>query len=495
MEIKEHIKELYLSDSIPWIVGYSGGKDSTAVLQLIWETLSELDRKQLHKQVHVLTNDTLVENPIVSLWVHESLKNIDIEAKRQNLPFITHMTIPEVVDSFWVNLIGKGYPAPRPRFRWCTQRLKINPANKYVLDMVNKNGEAIMVLGTRKSESSARKKVIEKHEGSTRKHLSRNHDPKFDRVWIYAPIKNWSNDDVWEYLASNSNPWNYDNDQLINMYRGATKDNECPLVVDSSTPSCGDSRFGCYVCTLVDKDKSMSAMIKNDDEKKWMSPLADFRNQYLDTKTDHPKREFRRSNGSLTIMQDKDKGGYKLVPGAYKQSYRHILLTELLKAQEKVKSSGVEGTDNFEIIRMDELEEIRKIWVVDKNEIEDTLPDIYKKATGRDFPSASPYNGKISKEDISILKNSIDGEYDNIHYQLVRNLISTEFKHSTSTKRTGISNEIEKLITKGCFEEYEDALAYALKKNEGGMTEEVKSNVIPIKFVENNDLTNDDSNI
>ena len=62
MEIKEHIKELYLSDTIPWIVGYSGGKDSTAVLQLIWETLSELDKSQLHKEVHVLTNDTLVEN-------------------------------------------------------------------------------------------------------------------------------------------------------------------------------------------------------------------------------------------------------------------------------------------------------------------------------------------------------------------------------------------------------------------------------------------------
>ena len=237
------------------------------------------------------------------------------------------MTMPEVNDSFWVNLIGRGYPAPRPKFRWCTQRLKIKPSNKYVLDVVNKNGEAIMALGTRKAESAERKKVIEKYEKSTREHLSRNHDPKFDRVWIFAPIKEWTNDDVWEYLATYDNPWGHKNSDLMTMYRGATKDNECPLVVDSSTPSCGDSRFGCYVCTLVDKDKSMSAMIQNDDEKSWMTPLAEFRNRYLDIKNDHQHRNFRRSNGSLTVMQDKINDGYKLVPGAYKQSYRHLLLT------------------------------------------------------------------------------------------------------------------------------------------------------------------------
>jgi DNA sulfur modification protein DndC len=494
--IKQNIKELYLSDTIPWIVGYSGGKDSTATLQLIWEALSELDKSDLHKEIHVLTNDTLVENPIVSMWVEASLKQIDIEAKKQNLPFVTHMTVPEVNDSFWVNLIGRGYPAPRPRFRWCTQRLKINPANKYVLDVLNKYGEAIMVLGTRKAESSARKKTIEKHEGSTRSMLSRNHDPQFDRVWIYAPIKEWSNDEVWEYLATHTNPWKYDNGDLINMYRGATKDKECPMVVDSSTPSCGDSRFGCYVCTLVDKDKSMSAMIINDDEKKWMSPLADFRNKYLDVKNDHQHREFRRSNGSLTVMQDKLKGGFKLIPGAYKQSYRHTLLSQLLLAQEQVKNSGVKGTENFEIIRMEELMAIRELWVIDKNEIEDVLPDIFLKCTGKEFPYTSPYEGAITKEDITMLRESNNNSYDDIHYQLIRNLISIEQKHSTTSRRVGVYDELEKNITRGCFEQYEDALAFALKRSKEKFKDVAEiNNVIPIKFVENKDITNEDSNL
>ena len=494
-QIRQVIKELYLSDQIPWIVGYSGGKDSTATLQLIWEVLSSIDKKDRHKEVHVLTNDTLVENPIVSLWVEESHRKIREQALKEELPIISQMTMPEVNDSFWVNLIGRGYPAPRPKFRWCTQRLKIKPSNKYVLDVVNKNGEAIMALGTRKAESAERKKVIEKYEKSTREHLSRNHDPKFDRVWIFAPIKEWTNDDVWEYLATYDNPWGHKNSDLMTMYRGATKDNECPLVVDSSTPSCGDSRFGCYVCTLVDKDKSMSAMIQNDDEKSWMTPLAEFRNKYLDIKNDHQHRNFRRSNGSLTVMKDKANDGYKLVPGAYKQSYRHLLLTELLKAQEEVKASGVEGTQNFEIIRHKELEEIRRIWIEDKNEIEDALPDIYLESTGSQFETKARFEQKLSKEDIFYLKENIAQSDDDIHYQLIRNLLSTEAKYSHSQRRVGIYDEIEKLLTRGCFENYEDALSFALKNQKHKFENIEQDNVIKLKFVNNTDITNDDAEI
>ncbi len=493
--IKQVIKELYLSDKIPWIVGYSGGKDSTATLQLIWEVLSSLDKKDRHKEVHVLTNDTLVENPIVSLWVEESHRKIREKAHQDELPIISQMTMPEVHDSFWVNLIGRGYPAPRPKFRWCTHRLKIKPSNKYVLDVVNKNGEAIMALGTRKAESTERKKVIEKYEKSTREHLSRNHDPKFDRVWIFAPIKEWTNDDVWEYLATNDNPWGHKNSDLMTMYRGATKDNECPLVVDSSTPSCGDSRFGCYVCTLVDKDKSMSAMIQNDDEKSWMTPLAEFRNKYLDTKNDHQHRNFRRSNGSLTVMQDKINDGYKLIPGAYKQSYRHLLLSELLKAQEQVKASGVNGTSDFQIIRHEELEEIRRIWVEDKNEIEDSLPDIYLTSTGKEFRTKAMFEQKLSKEDIFFLKESIAQSDDDIHYQLIRNLLSTESKYSSSQRRVGIYDEIEKLLTRGCFENYEDALAFALKNQRHKFENIEQDNIIKLKFVDNTDITTDDAEL
>ena len=166
-----------------------------------------------------------------------------------------------------------------------------------------------------------------------------------------------------------------------------------------------------------------------------MTPLAEFRNKYLDTKNDHQHRNFRRSNGSLTVMQDKINDGYKLIPGAYKQSYRHLLLSELLKAQEQVKASGVNGTSDFQIIRHEELEEIRRIWVEDKNEIEDSLPDIYLTSTGKEFRTKAMFEQKLSKEDIFFLKESIAQSDDDIHYQLIRNLLSTESKYSSSQRR------------------------------------------------------------
>ncbi|MCB1193045.1 MAG: hypothetical protein H7A23_12965 [Leptospiraceae bacterium] len=36
---------------------------------------------------------------------------------------------------------------------------------------------------------------------------------------------------------------------------------ECPLVIDDTTPSCGNSRLGCWTCTVIDQDKSMGYMI------------------------------------------------------------------------------------------------------------------------------------------------------------------------------------------------------------------------------------------
>ncbi|MFM6158693.1 MAG: DNA phosphorothioation system sulfurtransferase DndC, partial [Sphaerospermopsis kisseleviana] len=212
---------------------------------------------------------TGVENPYVSAWVRNSLKQMEISAQEQKMPMTPHLLQPITEDSFWVNLIGKGYPAPRNQFRWCTSRLKINPANQFIRQIVRANGETILVLGTRKAESVKRASTMKKHQiGRVRDKLSAN--ASLLNSLVYTPIEDWENNDVWIYLNQYQNPWGYSNKNLFNMYRNATADNECPLVVDTSTPSCGDSRFGCWVCTLVNKDKSMEAMIQNDEEKEWM---------------------------------------------------------------------------------------------------------------------------------------------------------------------------------------------------------------------------------
>ena len=131
-ELVAETQELYLADEVPWVVGYSGGKDSTAILQLVWMAVAQLPAEQRTKTVYVISTDTLVENPIVAAWVTRSLEKMGQSADEQELPIKPNRLIPEVKDTFWVNLIGKGYPAPRPKFRWCTERLKIKPSNAFI---------------------------------------------------------------------------------------------------------------------------------------------------------------------------------------------------------------------------------------------------------------------------------------------------------------------------------------------------------------------------
>ena len=147
----EEIRALYTADDVPWIIGYSGGKDSTATLQLVWTAIADLPREQRRKNIYVISTDTLVENPIVAVWVAKSLDVMRSAANEQEVPFCPHRLTPTIRDSFWVNLIGRGYPAPRHKFRWCTYRLKIQPSNTFINGIVSSSGEAI--LGFRYTES------------------------------------------------------------------------------------------------------------------------------------------------------------------------------------------------------------------------------------------------------------------------------------------------------------------------------------------------------
>lgn len=458
----EQAQTLYLADSIPWVVGYSGGKDSTATLQLVWLALSQLAPNKRNKPVHVISTDTLVENPVVALWVTRSLKIMGEAAKKQSLPIQPHRLLPELKDRYWVNLIGRGYPAPRPKFRWCTSRLKINPSNNFILDLAEQNGEAILVLGTRKAESSVRAANMKKYEAASSRELLSAHG-QLDRSWVYTPIASWSNDDVWLFLNQYKNPWGYTNKNLLGMYQGATEDGECPLVVDTSTPSCGDSRFGCYVCTLVEKDKSMHAMIQNDEEKEWMLPMMEFRNKWLDIKQDRSKRDFRKMDGSLMVHNN------RLVHGPYKQDYREAMLEALLEAQKAAKDLAPEEVDDLELITLDELNEIRRIWVIEKHEIEDSLPEIYENVVGEQFPAEDlVINNGVDNQSLQVLKDlCIElGDVDGVRYQMIRELLHVEQEFRTMARRAGLYPALEKAIERGAFENEAEAEEFGLRRRD-----------------------------
>lgn len=451
----DEIVELYQSDGIPWVIGYSGGKDSTATLQLVWMALQTLPAAELTKPVHVISTDTLVENPIVSAWVTRSLQVMGAKAGELGLPLTPHKLTPELADTFWVNLIGKGYPAPRPKFRWCTERLKINPSNAFIRSMVRNHGEAILVLGMRKQESSTRARVMAVHEARrVRERLAPNGN--LPNSLVYTPIEAWSSDEVWMFLMQMDNPWGYSNKDLLTMYQGASADNECPLVVDTSTPSCGDSRFGCWTCTLVDQDKSMTAMVLNDAEKAWMEPLLTLRND-LDLPDDRELRDFRRMNGSVQLFNDEP------IHGPYTQPSRQRWLRRLLEAQEEVRRNGPPEVDNIELISLAELEEIRRIWVVEKHEFEDALPRIYAEGTGRPYPG-KPLDEALPLGAVEVeLLAEICGD-DRLHFETVRELLDVERRHRNQLRRAGLFPALEKALTKGFYRDKADAVDFARRQ-------------------------------
>ncbi len=447
------IQFLYTTINAPWIIGYSGGKDSSAVVQLIWTALAGLEEKDRKHDVHIISTDTLVENPVVATWVSINLSKMEKAAKEANLPIYPHRLTPVLKDSFWVNLIGKGYPAPRPMFRWCTSRLKINPSNKFITEVVSQSGEAILALGMRKAESSARARVMEKIE-KKRTHELLAPNMQLPNSHVFTPIENWTDDDVWAYLLNHDKtPWKFNNNEILDMYKGASPDNECPLVVETGTQSCGKSRFGCWICTLVSRDSSMQAMIQNDEEKGWMSEMLTFRDS-LDVKNDREHREFRRMDGKLMVHND------RLVHGPYKQYYREALLKKLLTIQKNIQSIKSLHVPEFDLITMDELKEIRRIWLHEKHEIEDSLPRIYESIMGEPFPDKKNAYWFFGQEEMSTLRDVCQG--GDLQFELIRELLSIEKKYSFKIKRAGLFQDLEKAMKKHFYEDEEDALKLAM---------------------------------
>ena len=443
----EEIRELYLADAIPWVVGYSGGKDSSATLQLVWLAIRKLPAAERTKPIHVISTDTLVEQPLVSRWVETSLDRMRTAAREQEMPIQPHKLTPEVADSFWVNLIGRGYPAPSQKFRWCTERLKIKPSNKFIRGVVQKYGEAILVLGTRKAESQRRAANIEKHAARrVRERLVPN--ASLPNSLVYTPIEDWNNDDVWLYLMQVKNPWGHDNKSLLGMYQGATEGGECPLVVDSSTPSCGTSRFGCWVCTVVDKDRSMEAMIKNDEEKVWMTPLLELRNELDDARSrqarlpadERSRPALPRQDGSRALQE---RGTRVLAPARARGPAE--------RAREW--AGGISAT--FSSSPSMSWIEIRRLWLHEKHEFDDSLPRIYEEVTGEPFPKMREDGNALQADDWDLLREICEG--DEVLFDVQVALLGVEQKFRGMTRRVGVTDALEKCLKAAVFADEEEA--------------------------------------
>ena len=206
-QIINEIKEQYLTDdgNLPWLIGYSGGKDSTCTSQLVFNAVKQLkdEGSSVSRRVIIFSSDTMIENPLVKKIVDGNLELINRKADEYRLPIEAHSLAPKITDTFWVNIIGRGYPTPNTTFRWCTDRMKIVPANNFVKKYIDEAGEVIMVLGVREGESNTRDRVLKTHniEGvRLMKHSS------LPNAYVYAPIKTLNTTDVFLYLNVYESP-------------------------------------------------------------------------------------------------------------------------------------------------------------------------------------------------------------------------------------------------------------------------------------------------
>lgn len=513
--IIEEMKTVYKNDNRPWVIGYSGGKDSTTVLQLVYTMLQSLSPEERHKDVYVVSSDTLIENPIILSYLNINSKLIGEAAAAHNLPLYTHVVHPEYNNTYWANIIGKGLPTPTSiRFRWCTERLKIKPSNKFIEEKVKENGEVVVLLGVRKNESIARGIRIKNREIDG--YLLTPHG-SLQNTYVYNPIVNLTTNDVWEILLGNNGktPWGTSNNDLFDLYMGADG-GECPFTVttDADTPSCGNSRFGCWICTVVNEDKSLTGFVDNGEE--WLRPLLDFREWILEIRNKHDYRmQYRRDgnhyykkvyldklpllenyvinedniftddnnegyidfknthsnidSGKILPSTDKDKLYLDLLPlvnetridsskiltddkgdyvnvvgyGPFNFKARKLILSKLLETQ-KIVNSFLE--EEIQLITIEELEAIDKIWDDEEDLTNRSLVDLYYKSTGKRLPwdeYKKPIFDKSTLNEISSLCKKYDIPEDLINKLLIE---TNKYKHFTN--KTILDKSITKILNR-----------------------------------------------
>lgn len=439
-DIIKEIMVVYKHDERPWLIGYSGGKDSTLLVSLVYEAMKRLKDAgaELSKRVYIITSDTMVENPIVRNYMHSSSDSINKAADNDRLNIQADVIYPEVDQTFWSRVIGLGYPTPEPPgFRWCTERLKINPMNKYVNDRIKESGEIIVLLGVRKGESLTRMKTITAREIEG-KLLNMHND--IPNAYVYNPITEIPNELVWDFLLKDDckSPWGTDMKYLFNLYQGENLGEEKSVLgeVDrDKIPVTGNSRFGCWCCTMVKEDKSLQNFINhsNEEDAKQLTLLRDFRNRLLKMRSDDNMRDHKRRNGTVYKKAD---GTFGM--GPFTLEARRVILEGLLELENKT---------GLELITIAELKAIDKMWDEEGDLTCRNLVDTYYKVKGAKLPWDEYKTERFDDEAITAIK--VVAEKYNIPVELITKLIVSVDTNKHITRNNKMQKEFDQIIGQG----------------------------------------------
>lgn len=432
--IIEQMALVYKHDSRPWMIGYSGGKDSTLLCQLVFEMLESLSPSERKKKVYIVTSDTMVENPIIRRYMHEMSVAINAASAEKELNVESHVIYPEVKNRFWSLVIGLGYLTPEPPgFRWCTERLKILPSNDFTYNVIRKSGEIVILLGVRKAESSTRSKSIASREIEGK--ILTPHG-SIAKAYTYRPLSEIENKDVWEYLLKDNglSAWGTDNRYLFSLYQGEEMGEEQSVVGEVNKDKIavtGNSRFGCWCCTMVNEDKSLKNFIDHGATE--LIPLREYRNWLVELRNTPSARDFRRRNGTVYYLKNGELGR-----GPFTLETRKTMLRRLLQLQ---KDSG------FALISEEELKFIDKVWEREGDLTCRGVVDVYYEVIGERLPWDQFKKAKYDEETLKTIQN-LCGKHD-VPFDLMSRLMSAVDSSKLYTRSSETAAEVEKVLNQG----------------------------------------------
>lgn len=431
-DIIEEMSVVYQHDKRPWMIGFSGGKDSTLLCCLVLEMLKRLPKEKRCKTVYIVSSDTMVENPIVRDYMHRMSAMINNAGADLNVK--ADIIYPKIEDSFWCKVIGLGYPTPEPPgFRWCTERMKIHPMNAYTLEKIKKNGEVVLLLGVRKAESVYRANNIRSREIEGKLLVPHN---DIENAYVYNPLTEIPNEEVWKFLLKDSGmtPWGSDNKYLFSLYQGENLGEEQSVIGEidkEKIPVTGNSRFGCWICTMVKEDKSLKAFI--DKGETWLIPLREYRNWLLELRNTPEARDTKRRNGSMYRKADGELG-----LGPFTMETRKIMLRKLLELE---KSTGLD------LITLDELKYIDYLWDNEGDLSRRCLVDIYYEVFNKKLPWDDYKRPVYDEEVIEEIKKQC--KENNVEFELISKLIIEIDSNKYYTRSSAVTKAFDRIMNQG----------------------------------------------
>lgn len=444
-DIINEMTYVYKHDNRPWLIGYSGGKDSSMLVSLVIDMVMRLPKAARTKKIFIVTSDTGVENPVVKRYMHSSSQKINEFSKNNDANITADIIYPDVAQSYWSLVVGLGYPTPEPPgFRWCTEKLKILPMNKYTNSIIEQYGEVVLLLGVRKAESQTRFRSISSREIEGKLLIPHSDIAK---AYVYNPLTEIKNDLVWEYLLKDNgiSSWGVDMKYLFRLYQGEDMGEEQSVVGEidkDKIPVTGNSRFGCWCCTIVKTDKSLQRFIDNGASE--LEPLREFRDWLVSIRQNPEFRDNKRRNGKI---YQKANGEYGF--GPFKLSARQEILRRLLILQ---RDTG------FELISIEELKMIDTLWDMEGDLSRRKLVDIYSEVFGSKLPWDKYKEPLYDAEIISEFQKA--AEESEIPFELVTKLIVMINSNKYVAKSSKLKKEFDRLINQEWihFENIKDGL-------------------------------------